>query len=264
MPRYSPVTRERHGGKSWRRLPGYAFAAGELVAPVAGAELAYAATAMPLAFVEQNGVYALVSVLSLLGRNMFVAPDGRWLGSYVPAIFRAYPFRLLQSEARQDWVLCIDEDAKSITDAAAGGEPFFDEQGELAPRTKAVVQFLGPLARNNIVTTGAVSALAGAGVLHAWPIKVKVGDKERVVAGLHCVNETVLNGLDDEAFRRLRKASALPVAYAQLLSMSRLSVFQELAKAQEEAARVAPPVPNLPESFDTAFELPSDETIKFK
>ena len=102
MPRFVPVNRERYGQKKWLRYTSYAFAAGEVVTPIVAAELARAALALPCAFLQQSGRYTLVAVLSLIaGRNMFVGPDGRWLGPYVPAVFRLYPFRVLPTEQRR-------------------------------------------------------------------------------------------------------------------------------------------------------------------
>src|ERR1700734_2120149 len=126
MSKFVAISRERHAGKRWRRTEGYPFAAADTVVPVVGAELFRVVLAMPVAFVEQSGRYELMAVLSFTrGRNMFVGPDGRWLGSYVPAWYRSYPFRLLQREGADESVLCIDEDGKLIVEGAEPGEDFF-------------------------------------------------------------------------------------------------------------------------------------------
>ena len=60
--------------------------------PVVGTELGKAALSMPLAFTENAGRYTLVALLSLTpGRNMFVAPDGRWLGALRPGLVSRLP-----------------------------------------------------------------------------------------------------------------------------------------------------------------------------
>src|SRR5690348_14684245 len=97
MPRFVVVSRQHYGRKKWQRFNGYAFAAAAATAPIVGAELARAVLTMPCAFMQQkSGRYTLVAVLSTFpGRNMFVSPDMRWLGPYVPLWFRVYPFRVL-------------------------------------------------------------------------------------------------------------------------------------------------------------------------
>lgn len=94
------VSQARHAARKWQHHADYRFAATEALAPIVGAELAKAALSMPLAFSEQAGRYTLVAVLSLVpGRNMFVGPDGRWYGNYIPACLRSYPFSLLAQQA---------------------------------------------------------------------------------------------------------------------------------------------------------------------
>src|SRR6478672_594680 len=104
------VTRERHGGKRWRAAGGYTFAATQALIPLVGMEFSIAAVAMPIAFVEHSGNYVPVAVLSpVQGRNLFIGPSGQWLGLYVPAALRCYPFRLVVHEASQHVGLGIDE-----------------------------------------------------------------------------------------------------------------------------------------------------------
>ncbi|MGD1213214.1 MAG: SapC family protein [Candidatus Acidiferrales bacterium] len=70
---------------------------------------------------------------------MFVGPDGRWLGSYVPAWYRGYPFRLLQQEGADEMVLCIDESGKLIVDSKDPGEEFFAADGSPSPAVKPIL-----------------------------------------------------------------------------------------------------------------------------
>ena len=77
----------------------------------------------------------------------------------------------------------------------------------------------------------------------------------------------MLNGLSDDAYLQLRKAGALAIAYAQLLSMARFAVFQQLVKLQVQLAQIAAAQPpktpaGLPESLDQLFGIASDDTIR--
>ncbi len=261
MPQFAPVARERHAGKAWRQFGNYSFAATEALVPVVGIELTDAALAMPLAFVEQSDRFVLVAVLSPTpGRNLFVGPDGRWLGHYVPAIVRGHPFRLVPKRGSEEWIFCLDEEAQSVVDATEGGEPLFDADGNLAPGTKAVRDRLIQRERNQAATDAAVGALAKAGVIRRWEVKLKTGSEEQNVTGLYRVDEAAMNALDDDPFRLLRRSSALPVAYAQLLSMKQLGVFERLAQQQ---AQLAQPPAVLPESLDEIYQLSRDALIQF-
>jgi hypothetical protein len=240
MPAYAAVSRQTHAGKGWRRHEGYGFAAGEAVLPLVGAEFARAAVAMPIAFVGQDGAFRPMAVLSLVpGRNLFVGPDGKWLGGYVPAVLRGHPFALVRPEGAAEAILCVDEASGLVVEAGTpGAEPFFDAEGNPAPPVRQVLDFLSQLDANRIATGRAVAALAAAEALAPWPLEVETPEGRKAVAGLFRVDEARLNALDGETFLGLRAVGALPLAYAQLLSMGQLSVFQTLAQLQAQLAQI--------------------------
>ena len=60
-----------------------------------------------------------------------------------------------------------------------------------------------------------------------------MGDGEKPVTGLHRIDEVALNGLSDDQFLQVRKASALPIAYAQLISMGQTTALERLVILQE-------------------------------
>jgi len=263
MPQFVAVSRERHAGKRWRRPDNHGFAAADPLIPTFGGELFRLAPIMPVAFVEQSGRRQLMAVLSLSpGRNMFVGPDGRWLGSYVPVFFRSYPFRLLQPDGTDESVLCVDEDSKLIVAGHEAGEDFLDAKGGPSAAVKPIVDLLTEVERSRKTTQVAVSALFEAGVVQPWKITLKTPGGEQVIGGLHRIDEAALNALEDEAFVKLRKAGALPVAYAQILSMGQLGVFDLLARFQTPATQ--PGIPKLSETIDKMLlETHNQDMVRF-
>ena len=94
MTEHAAITPESHAKKVWKNVTDYAFAAGETVIPLVGAELSKVVPVMPIGFVKQETGYQLVAITSLQpGQNLYVAPDGKWLGTYIPSALRGYPFR---------------------------------------------------------------------------------------------------------------------------------------------------------------------------
>ena len=263
MPRYAIVSRERHDQKKWLRFNGYGFAGPDALAPIVGVELGRAALSMPLAFfLEQSGRYTLVAVLSPVpGRNMFVGPGGRWLGAYAPAWFRAHPFRMAPQQGTDKAVLCVDEESGLVVERSAAGEEFFDAEGNPSPALKPVFEFLLELERSRRVTDLAVAALAQAGVIRPWQIKVKTKQGEQAISGLHRIDEAALRALPDDVFLKLRTTSALPIAYAQMLSMGQLGIFEHLDRIQTQLT--PPPAAALPESLDSLLETLGDDVVRF-
>lgn len=231
MARLVGVSKDRHGDKSWGRPGSFSFASRDNLVPIVAAELSRAVSSMPLAFVRLREQYLLVGVLSLApGRNLFVAPDGRWLGAYVPSAFRGVPFRLVKSEKQADLILCVDEDAGLVYDGKELGERFFDEDGNISRPLKEVMDFLHNVEKNKMATEGAVSALNQAGAIIPW--RLKIGGKN--IEGLYRVDEAKLLETEDSIFLQLRKAGALPIAYGQLLSMGNLFILEKLAAVRKK------------------------------
>ena len=115
------ITREHFATKAWRRPASYAFAAQLNILPVVVSELSNLVPTMPLGFVRSGETFQLVAITSLQpGSNCFVAPDGNWIGDYIPASVRAHPFQLVKSVDSEDSVLCFDESSELLVEAGRG------------------------------------------------------------------------------------------------------------------------------------------------
>lgn len=207
--------------------------------PIAAAELSNAARALPLGFATQGGRQLLVALLGLAPeQNLFVAPDGRWLGLYVPAALRGYPFRLGQSGDGEKVSLLVDEASGLVSDAAVGegGVPFFEADGQPAKGTRQVLEFLAKTRHSGEAAARATAALAAEELIEPWPLKVKDGEAEKAVTGIGRIAESRLATLSGEALERLRDAGGLALAYAQLLSMGNIAVLGQLGQAKAKAA----------------------------
>lgn len=234
MSSIQPLSYNRHRGLRWRRYSNYNFTATTAVATLAAAEVTKAALALPLAFVEQNGAWMLSAVLGFApGQNLFVAPNGNWIGSYIPATFRAYPFRIGWGETG-DATLCVDE-ASSLIVEGEEGETFFTDAGEPSEAVQQVWGFLQETSRSEAALSDACAILNSAGVIEHWPISVRGTDGTQQVTGLSRINEVALNELDDTTFGQLRRSGVVGVAYAQLLSMGNLPDLGQLAQARAQA-----------------------------
>lgn len=261
MPSYVPVSRERHAGQAYLRTASYGFAATEAVLPLVAAELPKAALAMPIAFGEQDGSFRLMALLSLQpGQSLYVGPDGRWLGGHIPSVLRGYPFALRRLSSTAEGILCVDAASGLVVDAGTpGAEPFFGENGAPARALQQMLDFLGKLEAHKAATERAVAALADAELIVPWPIDVETPGGRKAVGGLHRIDEARLNALEDAAFLQLRTSGALAIAYAQLLSIGQLSVFQTLGELQ---ARLAKAQAKQQAAFAQSFAaLPSDDVI---
>jgi hypothetical protein len=262
MPNFIPISSEQHAASKWRRFSDYRFAIGEAAAPIVAAEMAKAVLALPLVFIGEKDKFELSALLSVTpGQNMLVAPDGRWLGPFIPSSLRSYPFRLATPQGSEQSILCIEEGCVVSIDNPLPGEAFFGADGKPSAALQQALDFLTSVERNRIVTSLAVSSLAQAGLIKPWPIVIKSEQGDRPVNGLNCIDEAALNALPNDGFLKLRATGALAIAFAQLLSMGQLHVFEHLGKIQSQLA--PKPVAPLPDSLDKLFDRSDSFELKF-
>lgn len=237
MSNIQAVSYSRYAGKRWQRYTNYAFAAQDVLVPLIAQELSKVMMHMPIAFMSTETGFVPVAVLGLVpGKNLFVAPDGRWLTGYVPALYRGYPFQVLCSD-KGEHMLCINEDSGLITEGPTG-ESFFDEDGQLA---KSVRDLMGFFKKIMIGHTGSVQCcqvLQKHGLIQPWTVTLQTDDAgEHQVKGLFRINGEALDTLAAEALHELKQSGALTLAYCQLFSMQHLPVLGQLMQAH---ARVVP------------------------
>ncbi len=241
MPTITPISRDVHGAKRWKRYNGYKFAALDVVVPLVITELPRAALALPIGFVAQGDDLMPAAIMGIArGENLLVALDGRWGGAYVPAVFRGYPF-VLASAGDDREVLCIVEDSGLLTDNS-DGEPFFDEKGNPSQPVADIVSFLQQVSIARKLTHRVCAVLKENGLIEPWPIVINAPSGDQNLEGLYRINEAALNTLPGEALLKVREAGGLPVAYCQLMSMQNLTMLGRLAAARAEAAAHKLPV----------------------
>jgi hypothetical protein len=235
--RVIPITRKHHQTLRWKRFTSYRFAAKENLVPVVIAELVQASQAMPTGFIKRDDRFVLVGIMSLEpGKNMHVTDQGKWIGDYVPSYFRGYPFCLAPPpDGGKNHILCLHQGAE-LSDAPNEGEAFFDEKGQLVSTVNEISSFLQQVEKSQTITDLAVSALAEAGLVAEWPLKIKQGDIQKPVSGLYKIDEARLNSIDNDTFLKLRKTRSLLIAYAQLLSMANIMQFEKLRRLRNQTS----------------------------
>ena len=233
-----PITLRQFANKKFQRTKSYAFASKELLAELVAKEFPQAALAVPIAFVAVNDEFSPVAVLGLnTGKNLFVTLDGRWIGRYIPAVFRGYPFSLAKTEDGRQ-VFCINDAPEVISDVE--GEPFFEPTSEPTQALKDIFDFLTQTASNRLVTVQIIKVLQKHQLIVPWVIKLKGADQtEHTINGLYRLDESAFNLLPSEALNEIRQVGALPLIFCQLLSMQHLPMLSTLAQAQQEAIKTA-------------------------
>lgn len=210
----------------WQPPQDLSFAAHRHLVPLHVGELAAAAASMPLALIQENQQWRLVGVCgNTPGHNLFIK-EGVWLGHHRPDWLGTYPFEIMNLGEKN--IVTFDRDSGLLADDVSG-EPFFDEHDQMSEAVKRHVEALQARHGKYQSTRRTLKALARARIMSPWPEALK---RQAGITGddLYMIDERALAALDDEAYLELRRAGALPVAYALNLSLSQTHLLARLGQ----------------------------------
>ena len=234
---FVPIASKTHANKVWKKVTNFAFAAEDILIPLVAAEINKVAATMPVAFVKGEVGFQLAAVASLDGlKSQYVAPDGRWLGSYIPAALRAYPFRILKPENSDQPVLCINEASGLVGENTEEGSPFFDDENQPTQEMIDKFEFLSKVDMHLTLTEGLVKTLGDVGLLTPWELSLEQGEEVATVRGLFRVDQEAFDKLNDEDFLTLRKSGGLAIPYGQIYSMDQLAILKRLHQHHADSA----------------------------
>ncbi|MFC7335444.1 SapC family protein [Rhodocista pekingensis] len=249
------VSADVHGRKRLKQVTDYSFADKLTAVPLTIPETMVAAAEYPIGFTKNNDTLEPSALLGLAnGRNLFVDANGRWIGNYIPAIVRRYPFVIGHTPGDRNLALCIDESSGLLSETE--GEPLFTEDLQPAPTLVKTLQFCKELESARGATLLATTAIVEAGLIQPWPLKIQQGDSVREISGLFRIEKAAFFSLSDENVLKLRANGGLTLAYAHLISMHRLQALAKMTPA------VAPPQPAPPtKPTSDLSRVPSEDLV---
>jgi hypothetical protein len=233
-----PVTPERHRLKKVRNTTDFQYASNFHIAYITLHEFARAAAIYPIVFLEDKTQEAFRPVV-LMGlqssENLFVAPDGTWRASYIPAMIRRYPFALGKAGSEGKYLICVDEGSDLLSDTE--GAPLFDDKGAPTQVIENVKTYLTELQQMDLLTADFNKFLVQHNLLTPLNMRVNSSDQARNITGCFVINEERLNNFSDALFLDIRHKGYLPAMYAHLLSLPQI---ERLVQLQNEHAQPAP------------------------
>jgi hypothetical protein len=237
-----PISKETHGNKRIKPISSFAFLAKASACDIVAGEFSAVAPNYPIIFVKSGEEYVPLAVMGLReGENLFVEPNGVWMGLYQPAALRRYPFAVAQASADGETkpVLMIDEDCGLLSDTE--GEPLFgtDDAGEMNSPVGRVIRLITETDAQRQMTRALVAQIAQADLMQAANVTVQAENGPQVFGGMFTVDEKKLGELPDDAFLELRRSGALPLIYMHLVSLGQMARLQALHAVRHGGARTA-------------------------
>lgn len=261
MPELVAISLSGHGKRRWRRYQSYEFARKTSLCGIVLAEIEEVALSLPFGFIHRGERLFPVAILARdHGECLYISAKGHWLGSYVPAMLRAHPFRLKRDQDGR-LVLCFDEGSGLLVDSEDEGEPFF-EGAEPSETIKQIQAFLETLEASRRATAEACALLQALELVQPWPMAddedVESLPQPATMPGLLRIDQARFAELDGEALLRLNQSGGLRLALLQTLSERHLVVNQALDKAHEKQRQRSDD-----EARDYLTEADDDDTLSF-
>lgn len=225
-----PVTREQHAGRRVAPVTDWRFAQGVNAVPLASVEFPEVAREYPIAFVptgQDAQGRQQVTPMALLGlrdgENLFVDEQGRWLGSYIPAFLRRYPFAYVAT-AEQQPALVVDAAWPGF--GGETGEVILTEAGEPTEHLKAVLAFMDTHERDMLRTRVLCDRLVAHDLLRGGEIRGQLPDGQTLNAGgFFMIDEAKLATLPDDAVLELHRSGLMALVHIHLVSMGQVQAL---------------------------------------
>ena len=232
-----PVSFQRHKGWAVKTGDTYAFAAEVNSVPVTAIEFAEAAAEYPVVFAgNEDSVFPAVILGARENENLQVAPDGRWLGKFIPAFVRRYPFVFSQDEAGKTFTLHIDETFAGCNQAGRG-EQLFDADGNQTQYLRTVLGFLQDYQARFRRTRAYCDRLLELKLLQPTQAQFTLnGGEQRSLSGFMVVDRQKLKALPAETLSDLMAKDELECTFLHLASLRH---FQDMLERVQPPAQAA-------------------------
>jgi len=218
---------------------GFGFAAELLTVMLATTEFYDASRQYPVVFTisPEKRVQSVALLGFQEGENLFVDKDGKWLGRYIPAYLRRYPFITTDENAEGNATVCFDEAFDGFN--CQGGTPLF-RNGEPTEKMVDIQNFLQSYLQLLKQTWVFGDMLLEKGLLREISAKANLVNGQMYgLSGMYVVDEKKLSMLTDDEVTKMFRDGSLPLVYAHLVSLRNLpeladrkgskSVSQEMA-----------------------------------
>lgn len=236
-----PVSRARHGGSSVQAGGDFSFARSVNSVQLMAVEFPAAAAEYAIVFAGNDDALLPAVILGVRNNeNLFLAKDGAWRATYVPAFVRRYPFVFSSSDDGKAFTLCLDESFPGFN-REGRGQALFGEDGQPSPYVDSVMKFLQEYQAQFQRTQAFCRKVRELGLLEPMQAQISTAAGERLsLGGFWAVNRGRVKALPGDKLAELAKTDELELLYLHLQSMRNFDGLRGRMAADREAEAEAP------------------------
>jgi len=227
-----PVSGARHGDASVQAGGDYAFARKVNSVPLMAVEFPNAAAEYAIVFAGQDALMPAVILGVRSNENLYLADDGKWQATYVPAFVRRYPFVFSTPDNGKTFMLCVDEAFPGFN-REGRGQKLFNDDKKPTPYVDNVLKFLQEYQAQFLRTQAFCKKVKELDLLEPMQAQISMGSGEKLsLSGFWAVSRTKLKALSGDKLAELAKTDELELLYLHLNSMRNFNVVREKLTAQ--------------------------------
>jgi len=218
------IDKKKHKNYKIERNNNFEFAKNSISVLLTAVEFHESAREFPILFTKgENDKVIPAALLGLReAENLFVDQEMQWLGNYIPAFVRRYPFVFYKQG--DTLTLCVDEDFPGFQKKT--GEPLFLGEGEQSESLKQAMTFLVEYQAQFKRTELFIEQLVRLELLKDYNAKVSMNDgREFSIGGFMAVDEKKFQEISDEDLNTLFRSGDLGLIYAHLASLKNLQAL---------------------------------------
>jgi hypothetical protein len=239
--RGTPISSDRH--RDWSLVTGddYKFARAVNSVPLIAAEFVATAVKDTIVFAGSETDVVPTVILGMRdGENASVSTDGRWIGGYIPAFLRRYPFVFAKSDDGKTFTLCIDEEFEGFNKDGRG-ERLFDVDGKRTKYLESMLRFVSEYQSLFERTNLFCRRLKKNDLLEPASARFRLpGGEEASLGGFMTINRDKLKALSGDVLAEMARTDELEMCYVHLQSLNNLTpMAQRIAEAA--SGETAPP-----------------------
>ena len=221
-----PLSKKEHSNYSFKELDNFENFKKRNLVPFCIAELTKVVTDYTFVFTKINDNFTICILTGFTtDNNLYINDSGKWLGKYIPAVFRSIPFVFNLDEEKKSKNLCFIDEFKCVIEGENLDSDFskiFNRDGEFSENFEKKLNFLRTFEFSNDETLKLCKELNDSGLIVEWPIKLKFTDAEKEVTGLFKIDEEKFFNLGDDSINKLLSTKAIFLASGQIFSKNNL------------------------------------------
>lgn len=228
---FIPISQTEHAICSWASPKSLDFAHSIPYVPICFQELYPTAASLPLFFLNDPMGTLVVAPIKINQHHQdtVLSKDARWLGGYIPAFLRLYPFACApSSELGNPAQILIDSQSKYFLSGPSENR-IFDVTGHPTLKFENVVSAIKKYSDGVALMSQAASQLSKLNLLMSARTIPTFDDT--TYDNMYVVNATALQAIKPSKMLSLCKNGTLALVYAHLTSLEQAHRLRSLGKS---------------------------------